>query len=395
MDPVRNPYSPNAGAPPPALVGRDGILEAFSVALRRSKAGRSQKSILPTGLRGVGKTVLLNHFVEDARRLGFSVAQMEASDSESFLSSLAAEARSALYQLNPRSRMQGLISKALGVLKSFTLTFGIADLSVELGVDAERGLGDSGILSNDLSALFVAVAQAARDEQSAVLIAIDEVQYLNGEQFAAIIMSIHRVNQLSLPLLLAGTGLPQLPALAGTAKSYAERLFDFPIVGPLSRDEAFEAVRDPAEREDVKIEERALARLFDVTQGYPYFIQEWAYGVWNLAKKSPILYQEVIAAEPGVVARLDESFFRVRFDRLTPREKTYLRAMAELGPGPHRSGDIATVLGVRVESTSPLRSGLIRKGMIYSPQHGDTAFTVPLFDEFMRRAVPVLERPRR
>ncbi|MGA7356952.1 MAG: ATP-binding protein [Candidatus Cybelea sp.] len=395
MDPVRNPYSPNAGAPPPALVGRDGILEAFSVALRRSKAGRSQKSILPTGLRGVGKTVLLNHFVEDARRLGFSVAQMEASDSESFLSSLAAEARSALYQLNPRSRMQGLISKALGVLKSFTLTFGIADLSVELGVDAERGLGDSGILSNDLSALFVAVAQAARDEQSAVLIAIDELQYLNEEQFAAIIMSIHRVNQLSLPLLLAGTGLPQLPALAGTAKSYAERLFDFPIVGPLSRDEAFEAVRDPAEREDVKIEERALARLFDVTQGYPYFIQEWAYGVWNLAKKSPILYQEVIAAEPGVVARLDESFFRVRFDRLTPREKTYLRAMAELGPGPHRSGDIATVLGVRVESTSPLRSGLIRKGMIYSPQHGDTAFTVPLFDEFMRRAVPVLERPRR
>lgn len=395
MDPVRNPYSPNAGAPPPALVGRDGILEAFSVALRRSKAGRSQKSILPTGLRGVGKTVLLNHFVEDARRLGFSVAQMEASDSESFLSSLAAEARSALYQLNPRSRMQGLISKALGVLKSFTLTFGIADLSVELGVDAERGLGDSGILSNDLSALFVAVAQAARDEQSAVLIAIDELQYLNGEQFAAIIMSIHRVNQLSLPLLLAGTGLPQLPALAGTAKSYAERLFDFPIVGPLSRDEAFEAVRDPAEREDVKIEERALARLFDVTQGYPYFIQEWAYGVWNLAKKSPILYQEVIAAEPGVVARLDESFFRVRFDRLTPREKTYLRAMAELGPGPHRSGDIATVLGVRVESTSPLRSGLIRKGMIYSPQHGDTAFTVPLFDGFMRRAVPILERPRR
>jgi AAA ATPase domain len=395
MDPITNPYSPNAGAPPPALVGRDGILEAFGIALRRSKAGRSQKSILPTGLRGVGKTVLLNHFVEDARRLNFSVAQLEASDSEGFLGSLAAEVRSALYQLNPRSRMQGLISKALGVLKSFTLTFGITDLSVQLRVDAERGLGDSGILSNDLSALFVAVAQAARDEQSAVLIAIDELQYLNEEQFAAIIMSVHRVNQLSLPLLLAGTGLPQLPALAGTAKSYAERLFDFPIVGPLSRDEAFQAVRDPAEREDVEIEERALARLFDVTQGYPYFIQEWAYGVWNLAKKSPILYQEVIEAEPGVVARLDESFFRVRFDRLTPREKTYLRAMAELGAGPHRSGDIAAVLGVKVESTSPLRSGLIRKGVIYSPQHGDTAFTVPLFDGFMRRAVPILERPRR
>jgi hypothetical protein len=387
MDPVRNPYSPNAGAQPPALVGRDGLLDAFDVALQRAKAGRSQKSLIPTGLRGVGKTVLLNRFVEDARKHSFAVAQMEASDSESFLAAFASEARTALYQLNPRSRMRGLISKALGVLKSFTLTFGIGDLSLQLGIDAQRGLGDSGILSNDLSALFVAIGEAAREERSAAIFGVDELQYLSEEQFASIIVAIHRVNQLALPVIFAGTGLPQLPALAGTAKSYAERLFDFPNIGPLSREDVVLAVRGPAEREKVKIDNRALSRLFEVTQGYPYFVQEWAYGVWNFAKSSPITYEDVVAVEPGVLARLDESFFRVRFDRLTPREKRYLRAMAQLGPGPHRSGDIASILNVKVQSTAPLRSGLIRKGMIYSPQHGDTAFSVPLFDAFMRRAI--------
>lgn len=395
MDPIRNPYSPNAGAPPPALVGRDSLIEAFGVGLRRTIAGRSQKGMIPTGLRGVGKTVLLNHFVEDARSVGYSVAQLEASDSANFLSTLVAELRTALYQLNPRARTHGLISKALGVLKSFTVTFGMGDFSIELGVDPERGLGDSGILSIDLTSLFVAIGEAARHEATATLVAIDELQYLSEEQFAATIMAVHRVNQLRLPVLLVGTGLPQLPALAGNAKSYAERLFDFPSVGPLSQPEAFEAIRAPAEREGVQIEESALARFFEVTLGYPYFIQEWAYGVWNRASRSPISLEDVVEAQPEVLTRLGESFFRVRFDRLTRREKTYLRAMAELGPGPHRSGDIAAVLNVQVESTGPLRSGLIRKGMIYSPQHGDTAFTVPLFDTFMRRTIPQVEQLRR
>jgi DNA-binding CsgD family transcriptional regulator len=204
-------------------------------------------------------------------------------------------------------------------------------------------------------------------------------------------MGVHRVTQLALPLLVVGTGLPQLPGLAGNAKSYAERLFDFPQIGALSKDDAFQAIRAPAQSEGAEVEQDALARLFEITQGYPYFIQEWAYTVWNMAERSPITLADVNAAEPQVLSRLDESFFRVRYDRLTPREKQYLRAMAELGPGPHRSGDIAAVLGVKVESTSPLRSGLIRKGMLYSPQHGDTAFTVPLFDAFMKRSIPELE----
>ncbi|MDQ2680024.1 MAG: ATP-binding protein [Candidatus Eremiobacteraeota bacterium] len=389
MDPIKNPFSPNAGAPPPALIGRDALIESFSVAARRIQAGRSQKSMLPTGLRGVGKTVLLNRFVDEARGLGYVVAQLEASESETFLETVATEIRNALYSLSSSAKVRGALNRALGVLKGFTLTLGLTDLSLKLGVDTLPGKGDSGILSSDLTALFVAVGEAAREENSAVLIAIDELQYLNEEQLAAIIMAVHRVAQLGLPLLVIGTGLPQLPALAGNAKSYAERLFDYPSVGPLSRLEVFEAIRGPADAEGVAITDTALDRLHTITEGYPYFIQEWAYRVWNIALRSPISIDDVSAAEPEVLARLDESFFRVRYDRLTPREKQYLRAMAELGPGPHRSGDIANILGVKVESSSPLRSGLIKKGMIYSPQHGDTAFTVPLFDAFMRRTMPL------
>jgi hypothetical protein len=347
--------------------------------------------MLPTGLRGVGKTVLLNRFVEQARALGYVVAQVEASESETFLETLATEARTALYDLSAKAKTRGAVSKALGVLKSFTLTFGMSDLSLRLGVDAHAGAGDSGVLSTDLTALFVSIGEAAREEQSAALIAIDELQYLSEDQLAAIIMAVHRVTQLSLPLLVVGTGLPQLPALAGSAKSYAERLFEYPNIGALSREEVFEAIRRPAQNEGADIEEPALERLYEITQGYPYFIQEWAYRVWNSATKSPITLQDVEEVEPEVLSRLDERFFRVRYDRLTPREKHYLRAMAELGAGPHRSGDIAAIQHVRVESLSPVRSGLIRKGMIYSPQHGDTAFTVPLFDAFMRRTIPTLD----
>jgi len=388
VDPIRNPYSPNAGAPPPALVGRDGLLRTFSVALRRVLAGRTQKSMLPTGLRGVGKTVLLNAFVAEGRRLGFVVAQLEASESETFLALLAVQVRSALYELSAIASLRDRIGHALGVLKSFSLTLGLTDFSLKFGVDAEAGRGDSGDLTTDLTALFVAVAEAARESGTAVLIAIDELQYLNEQQLAAIIVAVHRITQLQLPLVVVGTGLPQLPALAGNAKSYAERLFDYPNIGALNREETYEAIRNPAAQEGADIEEAALAKLFEVTKGYAYFVQEWAYRVWNEAPASPIVATDVDRAEPSVLASLDESFFRVRYDRLTPREKRYLRAMSELGGGPHRSGDIAAIMHVKVESLSPLRSGLIRKGMIYSPQHGDTAFTVPLFDGFMRRVEP-------
>ena len=390
MDPIKNPFSPNAGAPPPALVGRDALLQTFQIALERIRIGRSQKSMFPTGLRGVGKTVLLNKFVDKARSLGYVVAQLEASESQTFVETLAAEARSALYELSASAKMSASISKALKILKSFSLTLDMSDFSARLGVDAQVGTGDSGILSSDLTALFIALGEAARNEQVAVLFAIDELQYLSEEQLSAIIVAVHRITQLSLPLLVVGTGLPQLAALAGNAKSYAERLFDYPTIGALTRDDAFEAIRMPLRDQGVDIEVPALARLYEITEGYPYFIQEWAYAVWDSAAASPITLNDVNRAEPEVLAKLDQSFFRVRYDRLTPREKRYLRAMAELGAGPHRSGDVAAILEVKVESLSPLRNGLIKKGMIYSPQHGDTAFSVPLFDSFMRRSIASL-----
>jgi hypothetical protein len=390
MDVAENPYSPNAGAPPPALVGRQSLQEAFRVAAARIRARRSERSLLPTGLRGVGKTVLLNSFVNEARRQGYLVAQLEASDAGDFMARLGAELRAVLFTLNANARAADFARRALRVFKSFTVRVGLEGLALDLGIDAERGVADSGDLGVDVTALLLSIGEAALEQNTAVLIAVDEVQYLSEAELAAIIMAIHRITQLQLPVLFVGTGLPQLPALAGNAKSYSERLFTFPRIGALEADDAREAIEAPARDAGVVFTPEALDRIYAVTQGYPYFIQEWAYHVWNAAQASPITIYDVNAVEQRVLDALDENFFRVRYDRLTPRERAYLRSMAQLGPGPHRSGDVAEVMGRTVESLAPLRGSLIRKGMIYSPAHGDTAFTVPLFDGFMRRAIPKL-----
>ncbi len=236
--------------------------------------------------------------------------------------------------------------------------------------------------------MLVAVGEAAREKQAGLLLAIDEVQYLSSDELGALITAIHRTTQLNLPIVLVGAGLPQLPGLAGEAKSYAERLFDFPEIGSLEADQARATLEIPAEEGGAQYDPDALDTIFAASHGYPYFLQEWGYHVWNHASSTTISGDDVQSVAPVVVDQLDRNFFLVRFDRLTPKEKEYLRAMAELGPGPHRSGDIATGLGVKVESVAPRRSGLIVKGMIYSPAHGDTAFTVPLFDEYLRRAMP-------
>lgn len=254
-----------------------------------------------------------------------------------------------------------------------------------VNVDAVPGEADSGMLNEDLTDLVVAVGQAASDDGTGVLLAIDEVQYLSTDELGALITAIHRTTQMNLPVVLAGAGLPQLPGLAGDAKSYAERLFEFAAIGSLTHDDAAAAIVIPANELDVDYEPAAVDLIIEASRGYPYFLQEWGYHVWNLAEKSPIMSADVETVHPAVIAHLDRNFFQVRTDRLTPKEKEYLRAMARLGPGPHRSGDIAAELGVRVESVAPRRSALIRKGMIYSPAHGDTAFSVPLFDDFLLR----------
>lgn len=339
---------------------------------------------MPIGLRGVGKTVLLNRFHRSAQDAGLVAAFIEAPETGDFKHMLAARLRSILLELDqgPVSRS---VKRALGVLKSFTVNLPDGT-SLALNVDGIPGSADSGVLSEDVTDLLVAVGEATRDRERGLLLAIDEVQYLTTTELGALISAIHRTVQLSLPVILVGAGLPQLPGLAGNAKSYAERLFDFPEIGSLDEHDARAVLVLPAEAQGVRFDEDALDRLVRATQGYPYFLQEWGYHVWNTAPKSPISLADVSLAAPDVQRQLDENFFRVRLDRLTPAEKKYLGAMAELGPGPHRSGDIATNLGVKVESVAPRRSALIQKGMVYSPAHGDTAFTVPMFDDFMRRS---------
>lgn len=392
MDELTNPYRPGAGAKPPALIGRDELINRFGVVLRRALAGRPGKSLMPIGLRGVGKTVLLNRFKEIAEAEGLNVLFIEAPETDNFRVLLAAHLRKVLLELH-RSGATGAILKALRVLKAFTLKLP-HDTSVSIDIEPLIGHADSGLLAEDVTDLLTAAGEAAMSRQSGIFLAIDEVQYLSVEEIAALITAIHRTVQLDQPVVLVGAGLPQLPGLTGEAKSYAERLFDFPEIGSLNEPDASDALQIPAEAQGAAFEVDALRRIADEARGYPYFLQEWGYHVWNAAPASRITAADVESARPRVIRQLDQNFFLVRFDRLTPMEKQYLRAMAHLGPGPHRSGDIAGSLGVSVESVAPRRSLLIKKGMIYSPAHGDTAFTVPLFDEYLKRAMPAWLPPR-
>jgi hypothetical protein len=386
MDPLENPYRPGAGTPPPALIGRDSLIDAFGLTVRRAMHGRPGKSLMPVGLRGVGKTVLLNRFTEIADAEGCQVGFIEAPETGDFRTLLAVRLRKVLLSLDQGGALKAVL-KAMRVLKAFTLQLPDGS-SINFDVDALAGEADSGVLADDITDVLVAVGEAAQERSSGLLLAIDEVQYLESEELAALITAIHRSTQLGLPVVLVGAGLPQLPGLAGEAKSYAERLFDFPSIGSLDPDEASEAIAIPAAEAGVTFDGDALSGVVAEAHGYPYFLQEWGYHVWNHATSKTITANDVRAVRPVVIDQLDRNFFLVRFDRLTPKEKEYLRAMAELGAGPHRSGDIANSLGVKVESVAPRRSGLIGKGMIYSPAHGDTAFTVPLFDEYLKRAMP-------
>lgn len=390
MDPVTNPYSPGAGTPPPELAGRDELRETIRIALERVRAGRPAKSVLMIGLRGVGKTVLLDRMRDDAEAAGIHTIRIEAPENRSLPALLAPQLRQALLRLSMNAQARELAQRALRGLAGFAKALKIKYRDIEVGFDfePEPGLADNGDLEHDLQALLEVTGAAAKKAGTALVMFVDELQYVKEEELAALITALHRTSQRSLPVMLVGAGLPQLPGRMGSAKSYAERLFDFPFVGPLSPEAARIAIAKPARDQGVDINDDALSRIIHETHGYPYFLQEWGKHSWETAQSTPITLHDVDRASKAAVAALDESFFRVRFDRLTPLEKKYLRAMAELGPGPHRSGDIAEQLNRDVTSLGPTRSQLIAKGMIWSPSHGDTAFTVPLFDEFMRRIMP-------
>lgn len=390
MDPVTNPYAPGAGAPPPELAGRDELRETVRIATQRVRLGRHAKSVLMVGLRGVGKTVLLDRLRDDAEAAGMHTLRIEAPEGRSLPAILAPQLRQALLKLSRSEQAKAFAERALRALAGFAAALKVKYQDIEVGLDfePEPGLADNGDLEHDLQELLEATGVAARQAGTALILFVDELQYVEEEQLACLITALHRTAQRQLPVMLVGAGLPQLPGRMGRAKSYAERLFDFPYLGPLPPDAARAALAKPAAAEGVAFEPAALDLLVQETQGYPYFLQEWGKHVWDIAPASPIRTDDVQQATREVIAALDESFFRVRFDRLTPSEKRYLRAMGELGPGPHRSGDIAQVLHKKVTSLAPIRNQLIAKGMIWSPSHGDTAFTVPMFDAFMKRIMP-------
>lgn len=390
MNPITNPYNPGAGTPPPELAGRDELREKVRICIERLRIGNSAKSLILVGLRGVGKTVLLDRMRSDAEGTGIQTLRIEAPENKSLPAMLAPELRKALLRMSTIASAKEVSQRALRALAGFAkgLKLKFADIEVGFDYEPERGLADNGELESDLTALLVQTGEAAKAANTVMVMFIDELQYVKESQFAALIAALHRCAHLRLPITLVGAGLPQLLALAGEAKSYSERLFEYPQVDKLNTSAAMDALRKPAQQLGVNYTDDAALAIVEKTQGYPYFLQEWGKHTWDVATTSPITLDVVKTATQLTIAGLDESFFKVRLERTTPGERRYLRAMADLGPGPHRSGDIANQLLKTVSTQAPVRSSLIRKGIVWSPTHGDTAFTVPLFHEYLLRTVP-------
>ena len=386
MDKIINPFSPNAGSRPPELAGREEIFEDVRVFLGRLPTGRSVQSLLFTGLRGVGKTVLLNEISHMAERQGDVLPiYLEASEERPLGAMLASPLRLALLKLD---RMKGAgekVRRGLSALRNFVGTIKVKFGGVGFELESAAGLADSGDLQFDLASLLAAVAEAAAERKMGVVLLIDEIQYVTGSEFGALVMALHRMQQLELPLAMAGAGLPTLPGLAGEAKSYAERLFTYPAVGALSEEASVLAIRRPFLEAGVEVEDDAAATVYRRSGGYPYFIQEWGYQLWNFVERGPVTAADVGMVDDIVAKQLDGNFFRVRMDRLTPGEKAFLRAMSRIGGAEIRMADISRELSISVNALGPRRSSLVKRGMIYSPAHGLVSFTVPLFDEFLRR----------
>lgn len=385
MDPVRNPFAPGAGSRPPELAGRDKIISDALTSIRRAAIGRPARSLMLLGLRGVGKTVLLTEIESLAENEGAITSFVEAPENQRLALLLYPKIHQVLRRLSTIESAKQAGYGALRALRSFASAFSISVGDVSISVDPEPGTADSGILELDLTDLFLRVGETAKAAKRPWVLLIDEVQYLTTEELGALIVALHRCTQRNLPVLFFGAGLPQIAALSGDAKSYAERLFSYPHVGALGEPDARDAIKKPIADEGEDISEEAVADIIRHTHGYPYFLQEWGFQSWNHAATSPIEAEDVSSASSAALGRLDDGFFNVRYDRLTPKEKEYVYAMACLGPGPHRSSEVASKLGKKSQALGPIRQNIINKGMIYMPAHGDIAFTVPLFDEFLLR----------
>lgn len=398
MKALTNPYTPNAGAEPQAVVGRDDQLESFDLLLARIERQRTEQSMIITGLRGVGKTVLLGQFRTKSLERNWVVVEMEISkhDESEFRRRIAARLRTALYELSPRARWTKRFAEAASVLKSFTVSIDPdGTWSAGLDVEAAAGFADHLDLALDLTDVLLAVGSAAAECGRGLVLLLDEIQFLSRGQLEAVIEALHKLVQRKLPVTMVGAGLPQIAELAGDAKSYAERLFKFPAIGYLTANDAREALSRPAQEEGCEFTADALDEAVRVTEGYPYFLQELGYAVWTVADGPQITRDDIRQTIPKYESKLDESFFRVRLDRSTDLQRAYLRAMAQLGPEPQKAADVAEVMGRTSTNLGPTRAELINMGLLYTPEHGYAAFTVPQFDRFMLRAIPMLVVPER
>jgi hypothetical protein len=395
MDPVRNPYAPGAGQRPPELAGRDTELSAFDVVLERIAHGRPERSLVLTGLRGVGKTVLLNQLRSAAISRGWGTGKIEARPDQSLRRPLSAALHMALRELGPRHRDQESMDQVLGVLKAFALrgvggSEGPAKVRDRwqpgIDVPAATGRADSGDMEIDLVELLSDAAGVAADVGSGIALFIDEMQDVQPDDVSAICAACHELSQQGAPLIVVGAGLPHLPAVLSASKSYSERLFRYLRIDRLDRTAADRALLAPAEREDVAYEPAALDALYAAADGYPYFVQAYGKVTWDVAAASPITAADVAMAAPSAEAELAVGFFGSRYDRATPAEREYMHAMAELG-GPAGvavgTSDVAVSLGRKPASLSPARDSLIKKGLVYSAERGQIAFTVPHFGRYL------------
>lgn len=329
--------------------------------------------------------MLLNKIEQIAEDAGFLTSFIEAPETQTLAQLMFPKVHQVLRKLSVIEASRKTAQDGMRALRNFAAIFKVTIGDVTIHTEPEPGVADSGNLEYDLIDLFLRVGEAAKAAGKGWALLIDELQYLNEKELGALIVAIHRINQRNLPIIFFGAGLPQIAALAGDAKSYAERLFDYPPIGALDAKAARSAIQQPIEQEGEQIESDALDMIVSNTEGYPYFLQEWGYQSWNAADGSPITTTDVITASEAALKRLDDGFFRVRLDRLTPKERDYVLAMANLGKGPYRSSDVADQLGEKIQTLGPRRAQIIRKGMIYSPSHGDIDFTVPMFDDFLRR----------
>lgn len=362
----------------------------MSVAVQRMALGRFERSIVLTGLRGVGKTVLLNEFGQIAQGRGWVHEHLEATEDTQAAVAVATLARRVLLEMSMTRRVMDRARSALGALRAFVKVHVPTADGGALTIDFEprSGLADSGDLDGDLGGVFKEVGETAQAAGTGVLLTIDELQYLSRGDLGALIVGLHRVSQLGLPLLVAGAGLPSLPGLAGEARSYAERLFAYVDVGSLDHEDARRAIVAPVVSEGASWQPDAADRVIELTQGYPYFLQEFGKQAWNVAEGATIELADAIASSSLAVDELDHGFFRARIDKATDAERDYLRAMANLPVSDlYKSGDVSAALDKRTSQTGPVRDSLIKRGLLYAPRHGFLAFTVPMFDQYIRRTL--------